>query len=192
MVRILLLLTPFAFALMVTLVAALTLCVLTVKAPVSDPAGIVMLAEEGSAREALLLDRSTMILPGTAGSSSVTVPVAVAPPVIGSGERATEATPIGRTVNDLLRLTPPKLAVMAPPLSVVTASVWMVKLAFVLPSGTSTLDGTCASGLVVLRATDAPPGGAGTFSVTLPGTSAPPGTVLALRLSNCGWMIGSA
>src|SRR5215472_5610555 len=71
-------------------------------------------------------------------------------------------------------LTPPALAVMVAPLGVVTGVVVMVKLLALLPAATVTVAGTWAAALSLLRATEAPPVGAGMTSWTVPVSEVPP------------------
>src|SRR4029453_8606793 len=72
-----------------------------------------------------------------------------------------------------------------------TANVVTVKLAEVCPPGTSTTPGTRASlKLLVARATEIPPAGAGALKNTVPVALVPPGTVVGLIVSE--WRSGGA
>jgi len=77
---------PFAVAVMVAAVAAVTLVVLTVNVELVAPAGMRIKPEAGTTAAALLLDSATATPPAGAGPSSITVPVEDAPPVTLDGE----------------------------------------------------------------------------------------------------------
>ena len=68
---------------------------------------------------------------------------------------------------------------------VTTTLVLTLKVAWVAPAGTVTLEGTVAAPVLLLEsATTAPPAGAGPFSLTVPVEvpSGPPTTLVGLRL----------
>src|SRR5436309_6249944 len=91
-------LTPFAVAVISTVVFAVTAVVLIDTAADIWPAAIVSPVTSGAANALLLVERSKLIGPGPAAASSVTVATVVLPPVTGLGASESEATPIGRTV----------------------------------------------------------------------------------------------
>src|SRR3989454_10164604 len=64
-----------------------------------------------------------------------------------------------------------------------TALVVTVNVVLVAPAGTVTLPGTVAAVLLLDRVTDAPPAGAGPFSVTVPVELPPPVTVVGFSAS---------
>lgn len=66
----------------------------------------------------------------------------------------------------------------------ITAEVFTVKVALVLPAGTVTLAGTLAAPLLLESITCAPPAGAGPLSVTVPVDDCkPPTTLLGFNVS---------
>src|SRR5579871_3121528 len=103
---------PLAVAVMVTLVLVVTALVLTVKVPLVAPAAMVMLPTVGLATAGLLLESVTVMAPGAAAASSVTVPVALDPPATGLGLSATALTPMGRTVSVVCLVKEPVEAVI--------------------------------------------------------------------------------
>src|SRR3989441_7368766 len=64
-----------------------------------------------------------------------------------------------------------------------TVLVVTVNVVLVAPAGTVTLPGTVAAVLLLDRVTDAPPAGAGPFSVTVPVEFPPPVTVVGFSAS---------
>lgn len=58
----------------------------------------------------------------------------------------------------------------------ITPEVVILKVAEVLPAGTVTVDGTCASALLLASVTVTPPAGAAPLSVTVPVLEDPPET----------------
>src|SRR5690349_1659513 len=129
-------------ALIVTLVLLVTEKVLIVNVAVWLPDGIVMLAA-GLAIAGLLLESITVILPGAAGHSSVTVPDMFFPPLTDVEPREIDLTPIGRTVKVAFWSTPSK-AVIWPVIGAVTATVLMVKEALLFPAPIFIMAGTIA------------------------------------------------
>ena len=102
-------LIPFAVAVIITEVVVETAVVCNVKVWVFVPAVTVIVADVGAATAVLLLARETVMLPGAAARSKVTVPVTSRPPVTGFGLSVSDNTPIGRT--DIVTLLPMPLAV---------------------------------------------------------------------------------
>ena len=72
---------------MIAVLLVVTLAVLTVKVFWVIPAGIVIVATVGLATNGLELTRVTVMLPGAAARSRITVPVTVFGPVTGLGEK---------------------------------------------------------------------------------------------------------
>jgi hypothetical protein len=86
------------------------------------------------------------------------------------------------TVNVTVLVTP-KVAVITTEVFAMTGLVVIVNVAEVAPEGTVTAAGTCATFVLLLdRATEAPPAGAGPLSVTVPVELAPPTTVAGVRV----------
>ena len=78
----------------------------------------------------------------------------------------------------------PLRAVIVSVICVVLATVVIVNVAVVAPSGTITLAGTWATPVrLLVRVTAIPPVGAGPFKVTVPVDETPPLTVLGARTS---------
>ena len=78
---------------------------------------------------------------------------------------------------------PPIEAEMVAEVEACTAEVVAVKPALVWPAGTTTLDGTLATALLLERNTPAPPVGAAMFRVTVPIEELPPVTELGFSVS---------
>src|SRR5947209_1383240 len=79
----------------------------------------------------------------------------------------------GRSSREAVRVVPEKTAVivtgvMAATGFVATGKSVGMKLTWVAPSGTLTLDGTVTAGLVLVSVTTVPPAGAGSVRVTTP------------------------
>src|SRR5689334_14510665 len=113
---------------------------------------MLMLAGVGTTA-VLLLVKLTVIGPGAAFASSVTVPVTVFPPLIVLAPNVNAFTSMGRTLSVTLLLTPPALAVTVPLVRDATALVGMEKVTELAPAGTVTLAGTLAAELVLVRVT---------------------------------------
>jgi hypothetical protein len=90
---------------------------------------------------------------------------------------------VGFTVNVAVAV-PESEAEMVATVEVETVEVVAVKLACVCPSGTTTLDGTVTTALLLERNAAAPPGGDVMLSVTVPVEALPPVTVLGLMTSD--------
>ena len=116
----------------------------------------------------LLLDNSTVVPAAGAGSLMVTVAVEDAPPVTVAGEKTSVVGARTRTVRLDATLTPPALAVIVAVAGDVTAAVATLNVALVCPAGTNTVPGTVAAALLLVKATDNPPAGAGAPICTVP------------------------
>lgn len=97
---------PLAVALMIALLLTETSTVFTRKVPVMELTGMVIAGTAGFATAGLVLDSDTVIGEGPAAHSRVTVAVTGLGPRTTSGESASAATPIGRTDNVALLVTP--------------------------------------------------------------------------------------
>jgi hypothetical protein len=159
---------PAYTALIVTEVAVPTALVLTVKMAFVAPGGTVTV--DGTvATPVLLLERTTTAPPLGAGPFSVTVALDELPPVTVAGLSVSDVGAGGVTVSEAVCVVPAYTAVIVTEVAVLTALVFTVKMAFVAPAWTVTVDGTVATlVLPLVRATTAPPAGAGAVSVTLP------------------------
>lgn len=141
---------PFAVAVTVTLVEAVTVFVVAAKVPVAEPAGIVTLA--GTVTAALPLDRLTTMAAGGA-TRSVTVPVDPCPPRIVTGLNASEAGPMGVTVMAPFAVVPLTVAVMLPLTVDATDWVAIVNVWLVAPAATVIVVGGTAALTVEARFT---------------------------------------
>ncbi len=160
------------------------LLAVTVKLVDVVPAGTVTLAGTVAA-EVLLLARVTNVPPLGAGPPSVTVPCEMLPPRTVLGFSVTDEAPVrGKTVSEVVVVTPPKPAEIVTGVDVVTALVVTVNVALVDPAGTMTLAGTVAAEVLLLDSvTAAPPDGAAPLRVTVPCDVPPPTTLLGLNVS---------
>ena len=132
------------------------------------------------ATDGLLLDSVTTAPPAGAGPFSVTVPVDRLPPLTELGLSATEVRLAAVTVNVAVLVVPLYVPEMVTEVLLATGIVVTVNVAVVAFAATVTLAGTIAAGLLLVRATTAPPGGAAAFSVTVPVDELPPLTELGL------------
>src|ERR1044072_5499655 len=146
-------------------------------------AGMLMVLTVGAATVGLLEVRVTLMPPVGAGHSSTTVPVTVFGPTTGFGFKASDCTPMGRTLKAALRLTEPNCAVTLPLCVEVTGTVVMVKVLLVAPAGTVTLAGNFVEAMLSESVTTTPLAGAGMLSVTVPIKLLHPGTREALSRS---------
>jgi len=90
----------------------------------------------------------------------------------------------GVTVSVVVRLTPPKVAVIVTLVFAVTAEVLTPKVALELPAATVTLAGTETTDVfALLSVTTAPPLGAAPVNVTVPCAVVPPTTDVGLTLT---------
>src|SRR2546425_1272678 len=172
---------------MVAEVDAATALVVTVNVTLVAPTGTVTLA--GTVAAELLLDSVTCAPPSGAGPFSVTVPVELPvealPPVTVVGVTPSEGrrAGFGVTVRKGVRVAPRGEAEMVTGVDAATVLVVTVNVTLVAPTGTVTLPGTVAAVLLLDRVTDAPPAGAGPFSVTVPVEFPPPVTVVGFSAS---------
>jgi hypothetical protein len=114
------------------------------KVMLESPAGIVtepcVWATEG-----VSLESDTIIPPIGAGPFNLTVPVEFFPPATLVGDKVTEETADGLTVNGSCFTEAPLLAVIVMALGFRTARVVILKVALVSPAGTVMLGGTVAT-----------------------------------------------
>lgn len=165
-------------AVIVAIRKVLTAVVGMAKVPILWPAGIVRL--EGSVAAVSELDRLTETPPIAAGRTSVTVPVAVDPPVTVLGE--TERVPIAaRAGADVCTRSVPLtvLAEVAVMVTVVFDETGMVDTGNVPladPAAMRREAGTDAAVLLLDSVTSTPPAPAGDPNVTVPVAAPPPPT----------------
>ena len=99
----------------------------------------------------------------------------------GAGSEPVDA---GVTVNVVVRLTPPKVAVIVTLVFAVTAEVLTPKVAFKAPAVTVTLAGTeTTDAFALLSVTTAPPLGAPPVNVIVPCAVVPPTTEVGFTLT---------
>ena len=153
--------------------------VVIVKVAVVDPAAMVTLAGTCAA-DVLLLCKVTTAPPEGAAPFKVTVPVELFPPTTEVGFLAIEESVAALTVRVVVRVMP-YVPVIVTDVFAVTGVVVMVKVALVDPAAMVTLEGTCATAVLLLcKVTSAPPAGAAPFKVTVPVELAPPTTEVGL------------
>jgi hypothetical protein len=175
--------TPPAEAEIVTAVDVVTVCVVTVKVALLDPAAMVTL--DGTlAAVVLLLASVTIMPPPGAAPVSVTVPCDEFPPTTLAGLRATDErvtlAAAGETVSVAVLVTPND-AEMVTGVDAPTEAVVTVNVALAAPAAIVTLAGTPAMAVLLLDSvTTAPPDGADPVSVTVPCDELPPVTVAGL------------
>jgi hypothetical protein len=181
-VKVTLLVIPLAVALMIAVREVGTSTVRMVKVLLVVLAGMLMLLAVGAATAGLLLDKVTLMPLAGAAHSSVTVPVTGFGPTTGFGLKASDCTPMGRTLRAALLVVAPNCAVTLPVCVEATGMVVMVKVLVVAPAGTVTLAGRRVAARLSESVTTTPPAGAGVLSVTVPVKLLQPGTVEALSL----------
>src|SRR5882672_12812841 len=167
---------------MVTDADAATALLVTLKVALVAPAATVTLA--GTVAAGLLLESVTCAPPAGAGPFSVTVPVEEPPPVTLAGLTVSDETAGGSTVSVAVRVAPPEDAERVTGVDAATAPVVTLNVALVAPAATVTLAGTVAAGLLLESVTCAPPADAGPFSVTVPVEEPPPVTLVGLTVSD--------
>ena len=151
---------------MVTGVDAATTVVVIVKVTDVAPAGTVTLTGTDAAADELC--RVTIAPPAGAGAFRATLfRVVATPPTVETGDRTTDETATGSSVNMALLLTPPLAADIVTGVEAATGAVVMVKLTDVAPAGTVTLTGADADAAELCSVTIAPPAAAGIFKVTV-------------------------
>ena len=169
--------TPLKVALSVTTVGCATANVLIRKSAKVPPNPTETCLETTTAAS-LLLANATVTGPSLgsrAGGSMRTLPIDRAPPATVAGltvrsvnvEVAVENAN-GLTFIDVVRLTPPRLAVIVTGVTWVTASVVTPNTVALWPASTVTVAGTDAAPLLDDSDTTAPPAGATPFRITWP------------------------
>jgi hypothetical protein len=192
-VRVAILVTPPALAVIATFVGAFTRRALILKVAEVLPAGTV--TDAGTEATALPEDRFTTTPPAGAWPFSVTVPTAVLPLATGFGaiERLDSATAVTLSVADLV--AEPRVAVMVAVKLPFCAVVLIAKLADVNPAGIVTEDGTVTAVLLDERLTVVPPVGAALLRSTVPVVVVPPVTVegeTVRPLKREAWIVSGA
>lgn len=177
--------TPAFVAVIVTDVEAPTAVVPAVKLAVVAPC--VTVTVPGTVAAVLLLLSAIANPPAGAALVSVTVPCEDVPPatVVGFSDTADNDAGGGGgvTVNVVVRVTAPALAVMVAAVDVVTETVAIAKVALVAPCAIVTLGGTAAVLAELLSVTWNPPAGAAAVRDTVPVDGLPPVTVDGLTLT---------
>ena len=175
---------PLNVAVIVAVVVRATALVFTGKLAWIAPAGTLIEACTDAA--ALLLASATMIPPAGAWAFSVTTAVAMLPPVTLGVFRDIKAEVTGgSTIVRTALCVPLYVAEIVAVFVTSTALVVTAKLADEAPAATTTLEGTCASELLLDSVTTVPPTGAGPFSTAVPVDELPPFTVAGFRLTDC-------
>src|SRR5262245_23374252 len=171
-VRVADLLTPARMPVMVTTVSAVTVDVVTVKPAEVAPAGTVTTGSGLATR--LLVERVTDAPPAGAGRLRRTVPDTLLPPTTVdeasvTADRSGGAFGSGATLMKTDFVTPPAVASTSTVVPSATGLEVMVKLVALLPAGMDTVGGTWTTdGLLLVSATEPPPGGASMTSDTVP------------------------
>lgn len=186
-VRVAVLVTPPALAVMVTGVDAATVAVVIVNVALLVPCATVALPGTVAAA-VLLLVSVTAKPPVGAAAVSATVPCDAFAPVtlVGLTDRddrdaAGGGAVGGVTVSDAVRVAPPYDPVIVTPVDAATDSVVIVNVALVLAAATVTLAGAVATPVLLLASvTTAPPDGAAAVSVAVPCDEVPPTTLVGL------------
>jgi len=179
-VRVAVLVTVPALAVIVTGVDVATTLLPIANVAVAAPCATVMLTGT-VATAVLLLDSDTTNPPDGAAAVSVTVPCDPFPPTtdVGLTETADSAAGggTGTTVNVAVRVVVPLLAVIVTGVDVVTTLVPIANVAVVEPCATVTLAGRVATAVLLLESDTAnPPAAAAAVSVTVPCDPLPPTT----------------
>jgi hypothetical protein len=186
-VRVAVLVTPPALAVIVTRVDAVTALVGIAKVAVVVPCVSETLAGTVAA-PVLLLDSDTTRPPDGAADVRVTVPCEEVPPVTLVGFTDTVESDAGGggggggvTVSVALRAVPPNEPLIARDVDAVTDAVLTVNVALKAPAGTVTLAGTVAAFVLLLDSvTTAPPEGAALVRLAVPSDVLPPTTLAGL------------
>jgi hypothetical protein len=157
---------PFAVAVIVTGVAAVTLPAVAVKVAVALPAATV--TEPGMVNMALLSERATSNPPAGAALFKPRVQVVEAPDNTVAGEQLSVEGTIGpRRLSEALAVAPFRVAVSTAVLSVVTVATDAVKPAVDAPAATVTDAGSVTRALLSAKVTTVPPVGAAPVSATV-------------------------
>jgi hypothetical protein len=135
-----------------------------------------MVMDEDTVASVMLLASETTEPPTGAGPERVTVPVEVFPPTTEVGLSAREDSVGEITARFAFTDVLPTIAVIVSITEATTADVGMVNVAEVAPALTVTVAGGVALNPLEVRLTSSPPGGAGSFSVTVPCVEVPPMT----------------
>jgi len=163
-------------AVIVALMVLATAVVVIAKVVELEPEGTVTLV---GAEAFELLDESPITMPAAgAAPLRVTIPVEVDPPVTDLGETETPVGTGGVTVSVAGTDVLPREAVMVTGVVDGTATVVIVNVTEEVPAGIVTVPGGFALVLLEERLTVAPPGGAGSLSVSVPVLDVPPMTEL--------------
>ena len=156
---------------------------MVVTANVAEVLPGVMKTEVGTLAELLLLESATVMPFGPAGPEIDTVPSPELPPTTVVGSTVTEESCAGETVRaaDLAALPFP--AVTVAEVVSLTAVVFAVKVAVVMPLGINTKGGTDTAELLLTNPTATPEAGACPLSVIVIVDEIPPVTVGGLAAS---------
>lgn len=149
-----------------------TAVVLTVNVADVEPAETV--TELGTVTFDQLEANPTTEPPAGAGALIVTVPCEEDPPATVDGEREMPVSVRGVIVRVAGSVAVPKVAMIVAETVLDTVEVEIVNVAALAPAETVTWAGTVALELLDDRITEAPPGPAGPFSVTVPTELFPP------------------
>jgi len=166
-------------------VDAVTAFAVTVNVAVLAPAATV--TDTGTDAAALFDDSVTTAPPAGAFAVKVTVPVTVLPDVTVAAlsVNVLNAAAGGVTVNTVVFVTVPFLAVIVTAVDAVTALLVTVNVADVAPAGTVTDTGTVAAVVLELvSVTTIPPAGAAAVNVTVPVTVPAPAIVAGDTLTD--------
>ena len=166
---------PFAEAVIVAAVVAATGVVVTLNDAVDEPAATV--TDDGTLAAALFELSVTLMPPAGALLLSVTVPLALTPPVTCDGVTVSAVRAGAVIVSVAVRAMLPDAAVIVTRAGEVTWLVPIAKLPLTAPSATTTDDGTVAEVELLESATIMPPEGAGPLSTTVPVALVPPVTL---------------
>ncbi len=164
---------------------AVTAFAVTVNVAVLAPAATV--TDTGTDAAALFDDSVTTAPPAGAFAVNVTVPVTVLPDVTVAALSVNVliAAAGGVTVNTVVFVTVPFLAVIVTAVDAVTALLVTVNVADVAPAGTVTDTGTVAAVVLELvSVTTIPPAGAAAVNVTVPVTVPAPAIVAGDTLTD--------
>jgi hypothetical protein len=174
------LLTPFADAVIFTVVFADTAFACSVNVPTVCPAGITIVATTVAA---CVLSLTSWIVapPVVAGLSSVTVPVAEAPDFTEAG-RLMLSTPGACTSSPANAFIPGTVASNVTGVLVATALVPTENWTLVCPADTTTLAGKVTDATLLESAIVLPEAGAGPARVTVPVAALPPRVEAADRV----------
>ena len=143
---------------------------------VTLPGGVAMLLPEV---------RLTVAPPVGAGPFNETMPVDELPPVTDVGDKVSPFNTAGVTVIEAFKGVSPKDAVIVATVTLATAEVVSVNVAWVAPAATVTVAGGTAHALFDDKLIAAPPAGAGLLSVTVPVDGKPPNSEVGDNVRLC-------